>query len=260
MYLLFDHFQLMLICGPNILGSYAIFFLQHRPLCTFLATSKPGHYFCFRSIFAMYLELFLHSSPVAYWASADLGSSFFSVISFHLFILLVGFSRQEYSSDFPFSSPVYQVFSELSAVTHSSWAALHGMAHSFNELDKAVVHVISLVSFLCFSLSFSFCLPSDEKDKRLMEVFWWERLSVGKTGFCSDGQGHAQWIFNPIFCWWAGLDSFSVVWPEAKLSTHASNRDSWTLKGKSGSVSHWPPKSNSLGVLSYQIPRLENLF
>ena len=161
----------MLICGPNILGSYAIFFLQHRPLCTFLATSKPGHYFCFRSIFAMYLELFLHSSPVAYWASADLGSSFFSVISFHLFILLVGFSRQEYSSDFPFSSPVYQVFSELSAVTHSSWAALHGMAHSFNELDKAVVHVISLVSFLCFSLSFSFCLPSDEKDKRLMEVF-----------------------------------------------------------------------------------------
>ena len=31
---------------------------------------------------------------------------------------------------------------------HPSWVALHGMAHSFIELDKAVVHVISLISFL----------------------------------------------------------------------------------------------------------------
>ena len=65
------------------------------------------------------------------------------------------------------SSPVYQVLPELSAVTHLSWVALHGMTHSFIELDKAVVHVISLVSFLCFSLWFSLCLPSDEKDKIL---------------------------------------------------------------------------------------------
>ena len=33
-------------------------------------------------------------------------------------------------------------------MTHLSWVALHGMAHSFIELDKAVIHVISLVSFL----------------------------------------------------------------------------------------------------------------
>ena len=31
---------------------------------------------------------------------------------------------------------------------HPSWVALHGMAHSFIELDKAVVHVISLISFM----------------------------------------------------------------------------------------------------------------
>ena len=36
------------------------------------------------------------SSPVAYWAPADLGSSSFSILSFCLFILFVGFSRQEY--------------------------------------------------------------------------------------------------------------------------------------------------------------------
>ena len=39
-------------------------------------------------------------------------------------------------------------FVELSTITHPSWVALHGMDHSFIELDKAVVHVISVVSFL----------------------------------------------------------------------------------------------------------------
>ena len=31
-----------------------------------------------------------------------------------------------------------------------------------------------------------------DKDKRLMEASWWERLTVTETGFCSDGRGHAQ--------------------------------------------------------------------
>ena len=49
-----------------------------------------------------------------------------------------------------FSIPplVNHILSELSTVTSLSWMALHGMAHSFIELDKAVVHVISLISFL----------------------------------------------------------------------------------------------------------------
>ena len=68
--------------------------------------------------------------------------------SFCLFILFMGFSRQEYQSGLPFPSPVDHVLSELSTMTHLSWVALHGMAHSFNELDKAVILVISLVSFL----------------------------------------------------------------------------------------------------------------
>ena len=38
------------------------------------------------------------------------------------------------------------ILSELSAMICLSWGALYGMAHSFIELDKAVVHVISLVS------------------------------------------------------------------------------------------------------------------
>ena len=40
------------------------------------------------------------------------------------------------------------ILSDLSTMMHWSWMALHGMAHSFIELDKAVVHVINLISFL----------------------------------------------------------------------------------------------------------------
>ena len=59
------------------------------------------------------------------------------------------------------------VLSELSAMTRLSWVALLDMAHSFIELDKAVVHVIRLVSFL--RLNFQSVCPLMEKDKRLME-------------------------------------------------------------------------------------------
>ena len=37
--------------------------------------------------------------------------------------------------------------------TRPSWVALHDMAHSFTELDKAVIQVISLVSFLLIVVS-----------------------------------------------------------------------------------------------------------
>ena len=55
-----------------------------------------GICFGFGSASSFLPELFLHWSPVAYWAPADLGSSLVSVLSFCLFIRLMGFSRQEY--------------------------------------------------------------------------------------------------------------------------------------------------------------------
>ena len=58
------------------------------------------------------------------------------------------FSDKNTEVVFHFPSPVDQVLSELSTITCLSWVVLHGMAHSFIELDKAVVHVISLFSFL----------------------------------------------------------------------------------------------------------------
>ena len=158
-HLLFDHFQFALIHGPNIPGSYAVL-LFSIGLCFYhLSHPQPGCCFRSGSVSSFFLELFLHSSPAAYWAPINLKSSSFSIISFCLFILFIGFSRKECWSGLPFPSPVDHVLSELSTMTCLSWLALHGMGHSFIELDKAVIHVISLVNFLW--LWFSFCLHSD---------------------------------------------------------------------------------------------------
>ena len=133
--------------------------LQHQTLLPSAITSTIMCCFCFGSIFSFFLELFLHWSPVGYWAPTNLGSWSFSVLSFCLFILFMGFSSQEYWSGLPFPSPVDHVLSDFSTMTRPSWVALQGMARSFIELDKTVVHVIRLVRFLW--LWFLFCLPSD---------------------------------------------------------------------------------------------------
>ena len=140
--------------GPNVPGSYALLLLEHRTLLSPPGTSTTGRCFHFSSASSFLLELFLHCSPVAYWARTNLGSSSFSVISFCLFILFVQFSRQD--AEEPFPSPVEHILSELSTISCPSWVALHGMTHSFIELGKAVIHVISFLW-----LWFSFCLPSD---------------------------------------------------------------------------------------------------
>ena len=64
--------------------------LQHQTLLLSPVTSTTGYCFCFGSIPSFFLELFLHWSPVAYWAPTDLGSSSFSILLFCLFILFMG--------------------------------------------------------------------------------------------------------------------------------------------------------------------------
>ena len=109
--------------------------LQHQALLPSPLTSTTVHWFCFGSASSFFLESILHSSPIAYWAPTDLGSSSFSVIPFCLFILFMGFSRQEYWSGLRFPSADH-VWSELSTVTCPSWVALHDLAHSFTAAMK----------------------------------------------------------------------------------------------------------------------------
>ena len=87
--------------------------LQHQTLLLSPVTSTTGYCFCFGFIPSLFLE-FLHRSPVAYWAPNDLGSSTFGILSFCLFILFTGFSRQEYWSGLPFSSKQHVLLKGMS--------------------------------------------------------------------------------------------------------------------------------------------------
>ena len=92
--------------------------LQHQTLLPSPVTSAAEHCFCFGSVSSFFLELFCHSSPVAYWTPTNLGSSSFTVISFYLLILFMGFLRQEYWSGLPFLSPVNHILSFGSHFVH----------------------------------------------------------------------------------------------------------------------------------------------
>ena len=77
--------------------------------------------------------------------------------------------------------PVDHVLSELSTMTQPSSSALHGMAHSFIELDKALVQVIRLAG-VC-DCGFQSVCPVMEKHKRYMEASSWERLTMPYMSF-----------------------------------------------------------------------------
>ena len=63
----------------------------------------------------------------------------------------MSFSWQVYWGGLPFSPPADHVLSELSGMTHPSYVALHGVAHSFIELykplghDKAVIYEAGVI-------------------------------------------------------------------------------------------------------------------
>ena len=109
--------------------------LQHRTLLLSPVTSTLEYCVCFGTFPSFFLELFLPWSPVAYWAPTDLGSSSFSILSFCLFILFMGFSRQEYWSALPFPTPVDHILSETlhhdpSVVGGTTWHGLVSLSHT----------------------------------------------------------------------------------------------------------------------------------
>ena len=206
--------------------------LQHQTSLPSPVHPQLGVIFCFGSIFSFFLKLFLHWSPVAYWAPSDLGSSSFSVLSFCLFIPFIELSRQEYWSAFPVPSPVDHVLSEP-----------------------------------C-DCGFQSVCPLKKKDKRLTEAFWWERLPEGELGlvlmggamlsksliqFSVDGLGCVPSLVFDLRPNYGGVDEDNgdllqkvfcmhlhtqCLQPCSRpLPTHAFIGDSWTLTGRSGSIS-----------------------
>ena len=135
-HLLFVHFQFTLIHGPNIPGSYAILYFTGSDFTSI--TSHIHHW----ALFLLWLHLFIFSGVISPLFSSSIFGTYqprefiFQCRISSLFILFMGFSRQEYWSGLPFPSPMDHVLSELSTMTRLSWVALHIMAHSFLELDR----------------------------------------------------------------------------------------------------------------------------
>ena len=98
------------------------------------------------------LPVAISSSPLLFPSSIldtfRPGGLIFGVVSFCPFIEVLRFSQQVYWGGLPFPSPVNHIMSELSALMHSSWLALHGLAHSIIKLckplhqDKAMIHEV----------------------------------------------------------------------------------------------------------------------
>ena len=121
--------------------------LQHRTLLLSPVPSPTGCCFCFGSICSFFLKLFLHWSPVEYWAPTDLGSSSFSMLSFAFSYCSWG-SQGKNTEVVCYSLLQWTTFCQTSPPwpTHLGWP--HTAWLSFIELDKAAVRVIRLTSFL----------------------------------------------------------------------------------------------------------------
>ena len=128
-----------LLPSPTYINNWALFWLRL-------------HLFFLSGIIS---SLFSSSMLGIYWP----GEFLFQCHIFLPFHTVHGVLKARILKWFAVPSPVDHILSELSTMTCPSWVALHGTVHSFIELDKAVVHVISLTSFLW--LWFSFCLPPD---------------------------------------------------------------------------------------------------
>ena len=121
--------------GENTLFKIVILLLSCVWLCNPMDYSMP-HYPVLHYL-PEFAQIHIH------WVSDVTPSTWGAhllVSSFCLFIQFMEFSRQEYCSGLPFPPPVDHVLSEPFTMTHPSWVALHGMAHSFIELHKPLHH------------------------------------------------------------------------------------------------------------------------
>ena len=162
-----------LIHGPNIPGSYAILFFTASD---FTFTTRHTHNWV---LFLLCLSLFIPSGAVSLLFSSSILVTYQPwefIFQCHIFFtfhtvhevlkarMLKWFAIPFSMDHWSFIRTLIKLIKSFIRMLHQDlWSepsvALQAMAHSFLELEKAVIHVIILVSFLW--LRFSFCLPSD---------------------------------------------------------------------------------------------------
>ena len=149
----------------------------------------------------------------------------------------MGFSRQEYWSGLPFPSPVGHILSDFSTITRPSWVAPQAWL-GFIELDKAVVHMIRLASFLWLWFQ---CVCPLIPSHNTYHLTWVSlALDVGYL-FTNAPAKHSccslPWTRLPVWPWtWS-----SSSWPSCTpKSSHAKTWLEWQLEleGVAGWHSH----------------------
>ena len=123
--------------------------LQHQTLLLSPVTSTTGY------CFLLWLHPFILSSVISSLISSSIlgtywtGEFIFQCQIFLPFHTVHRVLKERILKCFAIlfsSGPHFVRTLHPSKIIHPSWVALQGMAHSFLELDKAVVHVISLSS------------------------------------------------------------------------------------------------------------------
>ena len=132
--------------GPNIPGSYAILLFTASDF-----TSITSHIHNWE-LFLLWLCLYILSGVISPLFSSSILGTYQPgefIFQCHMFlpfhIVHVVLKARILKC---FLQWMDHTSAELSTMTRPSWVALHSMAHSFIELDNAMIHVISLVSFL----------------------------------------------------------------------------------------------------------------
>ena len=143
---------------------------QHCTLLPSSVTSTSGHCFHFGSASSFFLELFLHSSPVAYWAPTDLRSASFNVTSFAFSYSSLGSQGKNIEVvchcllqwiTFCLNFPPWPI--------HLGWPYL---AWLISSLLFRLWSMWSVWLVFC-DCSFHSVCPLMEKDKRVVEASWW---------------------------------------------------------------------------------------
>ena len=114
--------------------------LQHRTLLLSPVTSTTGYCFCFGSMPSFFLELFLHWSPVAYWAPTDLGVPL--SVSYHFAFLIYSWGSQGKNTEVVCHSLLQWTTFCNTSPPRPVWLGWpHRAWLIFIELDNAVVLV-----------------------------------------------------------------------------------------------------------------------
>ena len=141
------HFHFTLIHGPNPPGSYAILFFTALNF-----TSITSHIHSW-ALFSLWF--FILSGVISQLFSSSILGTYlsFSVLSFCLFILFMGFSRQEYWSGLPFPSPMDNVFSEMWMKVFAIWEDMRSFAsNSGSQLAAGWNYLWGFINKKCWLL------------------------------------------------------------------------------------------------------------